>query len=113
MGSISEPSWGKDIARGDRPLSRETDGATTDDGDNDRDTDPCLAAQIVVNLLERAGRLDEAIDVAAEYLAGIPESALACPSVAQLCLRAGQPAASGPHRPRSGEPVTFAAALLS
>ena len=37
------------------------------------------------------GQVEEAIDVAAEHLAGFPESALACPGIAQLCLRAGQP----------------------
>ena len=68
---------------------------------DDAETDPAGAAQTVVNLLDRAGRLDEAIDVAAEYLAGIPQSALACPGVAQLCLRAGQPERLARNRPRA------------
>jgi hypothetical protein len=51
-----------------------------------------LPAQVLVRLLLRLGRLEEAIEVAAEHLAGLPESALICPTVAQLCAQAGQPA---------------------
>jgi hypothetical protein len=81
-------------------------------GDDD-ETDRSLAAQTVVNLLQHAGRLDEAIDVATEYLAGVPESALACPSAAQLCLRAGQPQKLARIAREQGDLVTFTAALLA
>lgn len=60
----------------------------------DRDAespDPAIPAQTLVNLLVRLGRLDEAIGASSQYLAGVPDSALFCPSVAQLCLRAGDP----------------------
>jgi hypothetical protein len=52
--------------------------------------DPAIAAQTLVTLLVRLGRLDEAIDVSSQHLAGLPESALFCPGVAQLCQRAGK-----------------------
>jgi hypothetical protein len=48
-----------------------------------------IPAQVLVNLLVRLGRLDAALEVATESLAGLPDSALSCPSVAQLCQRTG------------------------
>jgi hypothetical protein len=51
-----------------------------------------IPAQTLVNLLVRLGRIDEAIGVAAAWLADLPDSALFCPGVAQLCHRAGDPA---------------------
>ena len=59
-------------------------------GDADED-DVNFPAQTLVNLLVQVGELEAAIDVSAKYLPGLPESALSCPSLAQLCLRAGQP----------------------
>lgn len=53
------------------------------------DADTSLPAQTLVNLLFRLGRLDEAIDASARYLGGVPNSVLFCPSLAQLCARAG------------------------
>jgi hypothetical protein len=69
-------------------------------------------AQILVGLLLRLGRLDEAIDVAAEHLAGLPDSALTCPSVAQLCQRAGQPGRLARIARAHGDLVRYAAAIL-
>ncbi len=60
------------------------------DGEGDA-PDPAVPAQTLVILLVRLGRLDEAIEVSSRYLAGLADSALFCPSVAQLCLRAGDP----------------------
>jgi len=71
-----------------------------------------LPAQTLVNLLVRLGRLDTALDVASEHLAGLPDSALFCPGVAQLCQRAGDPlrlaAIARDHR----DLVNYTAALL-
>jgi hypothetical protein len=71
-----------------------------------------IPAQVLVGLLLRLGRLDEAIDVAAEHLAGVPESALSCPTVAQLCQRAGQPARLARIARSHGDLVHYAAAIL-
>lgn len=79
---------------------------------NDEETDACLPAQALVNLLLYAGKLDAAIDVASEHLAGMPETALGCPGIAQLCLRAGQPQRLARIARDQGDLVTFAAALL-
>jgi hypothetical protein len=84
-------------------------GPPGDDGPEGTDT---LPAQVLVGLLLRLARLDEAIDVAAEHLAGVPESALGCPSVAQLCQRAGQPARLAGIARAQGDLVRYAAAIL-
>jgi hypothetical protein len=74
--------------------------------------DTTVPAQVLVGLLLRLERLDEAIDVAAEHLAGVPESALSCPGVAQLCQRAGQPARLAGIARAQGDLVRYAAAIL-
>ncbi len=76
-----------------------------------RRADP-LPAQILVGLLVRLDRLDEAIDVAAEHLKGIPDSALICPGVSQLCQRAGHPERLARIARDQGDLVHYAAAIL-
>jgi hypothetical protein len=71
-----------------------------------------LPAQVLVNLLAHVGRLDEAIEVATDQLAALPESALICPGVAQLCQRIGQPRRLAAIARRQGDLVNYAAALL-
>ena len=79
----------------------------------DGEADACLLpAQTLVNLLVHVGQVDAAIDVASDHLAGLPDSALACPSVAQLCQRAGQPERLARIARDQGDFVTFTAALL-
>ncbi len=71
------------------------------------------AAEVVVNLLVRANRVDAAIDVAAAHLAGVPDSALSCPSLAQLCQRAGQTERLAQFAREQGDLVNFTAARLA
>jgi hypothetical protein len=71
-----------------------------------------LPAQTLVNLLVRVGQLSRAIDVASAHLAEFPESALNCPTVAQLCQRAGQPERLARIAREHGDLVNFTAALL-
>ena len=75
-------------------------------------SDPTMPAQTLVNLLVRVGRLDQAIDVAAENLAGLPESALSCPTTAQLCQRAGDLERLAKIARDHGDLVDFTAGLL-
>jgi hypothetical protein len=98
-------------------LGREVDAAIghfrgklgdLDEGSPER----AYSAQVLVGLLLRLGRLDEAIDVAAEHLAGLRESALICPSVAQLCQRAGQAGRLARIARAQGDLVHYAAAIL-
>lgn len=69
-------------------------------------------AQVLVGLLVRLNRLDQAIEVSAEHLAALPEAALMCPSVAQLCQRAGQPDRLARIARQHGDLVNYAAAIL-
>jgi tetratricopeptide (TPR) repeat protein len=71
-----------------------------------------IAAQTLVNLLVRLGRLDAAIEVASEYLAGLPDAALLCPGVAQLCHRAGDPQRLADISRDHRDLVNYTAALL-
>jgi hypothetical protein len=71
-----------------------------------------LPAQVLVRLLLRVSRLDEAIEVAAEHLAGIPDGLLSCPGLATLCARAGRLDRLEREARARGDLVDFAAALL-
>ncbi len=71
-----------------------------------------IPAQTLVVLLVRLGRIDEAIEVASQYLAGLPDSALFCPGVAQLCQRAGEPDRLAAISRDRHDLVNFTAALL-
>jgi hypothetical protein len=71
-----------------------------------------IPAQVMVGLLARLGRLDEAIGVAAEHLSGYPESALGCPGMTQLCQRAGRPDRLAEIARAQGDLVNYATAIL-
>jgi hypothetical protein len=85
--------------------------AGADGGDDDRDD--VATAQMLVNILARAGRTDEAIEIASEHFAGIPEGALGCPGVTTLCVGAGQIERLARLARARGDLVTFTAALLA
>ena len=74
--------------------------------------EPPLAAQILVRLLLRIDRLDDALEIAAEHLSGYPDAALMCPGVAQLCQRAGQTDRLARIARTHGDLVNYAAAIL-
>jgi hypothetical protein len=74
--------------------------------------DSSVPAQTLVNLLVRLGRLDEAIEVSSQYLSGLPDSALFCPSLAQLCQRAGDPKRLADIARDRRDLVNYTAALL-
>ena len=75
--------------------------------------DEGIAAQVLVRLLVRLGRTEEAVDIAAEHLAHLPDSALACPSVAQLCQSLGRLDRLAEIARGRGDLVNYAAARLS
>jgi hypothetical protein len=81
-------------------------------GGDEGGADSTYSAQVLIGLLLRLGRLDEAIDVAAEHIAGVPESALMCPSVAQLCQRAENLGRLAEVARAHGDLVHYAAAIL-
>ena len=71
-----------------------------------------IEAQVLVNLLVRLGRIEAAIDLAAEHVADFPETSLVCPGVAQLCQRAGRPDRLAEIARARGDLVNYAAARL-
>lgn len=76
------------------------------------DLESSVPTQVLVNLLVRLGRFDEAIDAAQERLADFPDAALACPGVAELCQRAGRLDRLRDIARRRGNLVHFLAAQL-
>ena len=80
--------------------------------DEERFVDP-VPAVALVRLLVRVGRLDQAIDVAAEHLAGLPDASLGCPNLAQLCQMAGRPDRLAALSREHGDLVHYVAARLS
>jgi hypothetical protein len=85
--------------------------AVAPDSEDQPQDDP-TTAQVLVGLLVRLGRLDLAIDIAEEHLAGLPESSLFCPGVSQLCQRAGQPARLARIAREQGDLVQYTTAIL-
>ena len=75
--------------------------------------DEAIAAQVLVRLLARLGRNEEAVEVAAEHLAHLPDSALACPTVAQLCQSVGRLDRLAEIARGRNDLVNYAAAKLS
>ena len=63
-----------------------------------------IPAQTLVNLLVRLGRLDEAIEVASQYLAGLPDSALSLPERRPALPACRRTRAAGGDRSRSERP---------
>lgn len=72
-----------------------------------------LPAQVLVCLLERIERHNEAIDVAAEHLSGVPESMLVCSPLSVLCRKAGRLDRLASIARERGDRVHYAAARLS
>ncbi|GAC1470610.1 MAG: hypothetical protein NVSMB9_15860 [Isosphaeraceae bacterium] len=79
--------------------------------DSSLDDDP-VPAQVLVGLLVRLDRIEDAIDVSARYLAGLPEASLFCPGVSQLCQLAGRPERLAQIAREQGEFVPYIAAVL-
>ena len=78
--------------------------------DADGDTIP---AQVLVKLLDRLGRADEAIEVADAHLAEVPEGSLGCPGLSTLCRASGRPGRLAESCRRRGDAVGYAAARLA
>jgi hypothetical protein len=77
----------------------------------ERMDDP-LPAQVLVRLLLRVNRAEQAIEIAKEQLVGLPESMLTCPSLAQICQIAGRPDKLAEISREQGDLVNYAAAML-
>ncbi len=69
-------------------------------------------AEVLVNLLLRLGRPAEALAVARRHLADADGRYLTCPSIAELCQRAGDYRALADVAREQGDPVHFLAGIL-
>lgn len=98
-------------------LGREVDAAVDRfrakiEASQEYESHSAIPAQVLVNLLVRTGRLDEAVETAIEHLAELPESSLICPGIAQLCQRLGRPRRLAEVARKQVDLVNFTAALL-
>jgi len=70
-------------------------------------------AQVLVGLLARIGRFQEAIDIALAHLSDLAPSQLSCPSIPQLCALAGDATKLRTISEHRGDLLNFAASLLA
>jgi hypothetical protein len=70
-----------------------------------------LPAQILIRLLDRVGRREEAIPLAAEHLRGVPDGMLLCPGLVQLCREEGRPDLLAKYSREAGDLVSYASAI--
>ncbi|MDG3002754.1 hypothetical protein [Paludisphaera mucosa] len=82
------------------------------DPSEDGDVQSTIPAQVLVNLLMRVGRQDEAVEVATEHLLDVPDGLLACPSIAELCQRSGRLDRLAAAAVRMKNPVHYLAARI-
>ena len=82
------------------------------DPDGYMDYGQTVPAQSLVRLLLRTGRLEQAIEVAAQHLSGVPEGALFVPTAFQLCQQAGRFDLMERIAREKGDLVSFVAAIL-
>ncbi len=70
------------------------------------------SAQVLVGLLVRRKRYQEAMQISLEHLSGIPSGELACPTLIQLCQLAGDSARLKELARERGDLLSFAAGAI-
>jgi hypothetical protein len=70
-------------------------------------------AEVLVNLLLRLDRADEALAVARKYLSAIDPRRLTCPGITELCQKTGDYRTLAGVAREQGDPVHFLAGLLA
>lgn len=79
---------------------------------SDPEQEGTVAAQVLVGLLARIGRYEEAIAISLERLKSEPANRLACPPVTALCQMAGDFEALREISCDRGDPVSYLAAAV-
>lgn len=79
------------------------------DGDSPMATMP---AQVLVLLLRKLGRAEEAIQVAMDHLGNLPDGMLLCPGTTQLCVESGRLDLLAEHARRTDNLPLFLAAVI-
>ncbi|QEH33686.1 hypothetical protein OJF2_21920 [Aquisphaera giovannonii] len=76
------------------------------------DFEATVPAQVLVNLLTRIGRHEEALELLAERLGHLPDQMLSCPGLTELALRSGRMDRLAVHSRRLGQAVSYLASRL-
>jgi hypothetical protein len=79
---------------------------------SDPDRDGSRPAEVLVDLLIRFGRYDEAITVFRRYLIDVGPEGLSCPSLLQLCQMAGRFEQLKQVARQQSDPLSYLAALI-
>lgn len=79
----------------------------------DPETIGTYPAEVLINLLLRIGRADEALQVARRHLAPLGEQRLSCPNIVELCQKTGRYDVLADVARAQGHPVNFVAALIA
>jgi hypothetical protein len=79
----------------------------------DPETDGTRPAEVLVNLLLRLDRSEEALTVARRHLAHVDQRQLICPSITELCQRTKDFKALAEVAREQGDPVHFVAGLIA
>jgi hypothetical protein len=79
---------------------------------SDRDRDGYRPAEVLVDLLVRLGRYDDAVKAFRRYLMDVPSADLACPSLQQLCQMAGDFGQLKEVAKEQSDPLSYLAALI-
>jgi hypothetical protein len=79
----------------------------------DPETIGTYPAEVLVNLLLRIGRKDEALAVARKHLARLGDARLSCPNVVDLCQQTGRYDVLAEVAREQGHPVNFVAGLIA
>ena len=80
--------------------------------DSDPERDGSRPAEVLVGLLLRLARYDDAINVFRRYLTDIPPEDLSCPSLPQLCQMAGDFEQLKEVAKQQRDPLSYMAALI-
>jgi hypothetical protein len=81
--------------------------------ENDPNEFGTFPAEVYVNLLLKIGRDREALAVARKYLAGVTDRRLTCPTLPELCRKAGDFRTLAEVAREHNDPVHFVAGLLA
>ena len=79
---------------------------------SDPDRDGSRPAEVLVQLLLRLERYDDAIKAFRQYLIDVPAEALSCPSLLQLCQAAGDFEQLKNEAKQRGEPLSYMAGAV-
>src|SRR5205085_2063165 len=79
----------------------------------DPETVGTYPAEVLVNMLLRLGRKDEALEISRRFLTRLGDTRLSCPSFVELCQQTGRYGAIKEVAREQGNPVNFLAGVIA